>query len=171
MHCAPNSSARVLAEDLFEELFVEAHDDRLALADRRSAQVAGRPEHRCNDFRTGLAAGELVHLLALGDDHFRRRFGERGRIGFCKLAAGGDDLFCLDSVGVQKLGRSRARRSTLAVVVPLNLFRHAGNRSTTRRQVKMGGLRAQGASTCELKRRASAQACEAEFAWLRPWRR
>jgi hypothetical protein len=41
-----------------------------------------------------------------------------------ELAAGGDGLARLDSIGVQELGRSPARGSALPVVVPVDLLRH-----------------------------------------------
>ena len=113
-----------LAEHLLEELLVEADENGLALANGWRAQVAGRTEHGFDQILAGLATGELACLLALGDEYFRCGLGERCRVRLRELAARRDDLLRFDASGVQKIGRSGARRSALAVVVPVDRLRH-----------------------------------------------
>lgn len=103
----------------------EAHEHGLAGTDARRPQIAGRAEHRVDHVFPRLSARcELRDLGTLRDDHSGSGFRQSGRILCPELFARGNDFFGFDLVVVQKLGRAYAGRSTVAVVVPVDLLGH-----------------------------------------------
>ena len=124
-HVSEKVPEAVLAKHLGVGILVEADEHDLSRAKAGRAEVAGGADHgidRCGGrFPRRLP---LVAFLALGDDDSRGGLGQGGSILAAELAAGGNGLPRLDSVGVQELGRSPTGRSALAVVVPVDSLRH-----------------------------------------------
>lgn len=121
----PLTGGAVLEKHLCVGVLVEADDHGLSRAKAGSPEVAGRADHGVDCVGRSLARRlPLVELLALGDDQPGCGLGQGGCVLAAELAAGGDRLARLDSIGVQELGRSSARGSALPLVVPVDLLRH-----------------------------------------------
>lgn len=121
----PLTGGAVLEKHLGVGICVESDDHGLPCPKAGRAQVAGGADHGIDRFGRSLPCRlPLLELLALGDDHPGCSLGQGGCVLAAELAAGGNRLARLDSVGVQELGRSPARRSALPVVVPVDLLRH-----------------------------------------------
>lgn len=118
-------SIRPLAEHRIEHFFVEAHDRGFAHAHRRSPQIPGRTEHFLDDFLERRALHvKGVELLALCHQNLGRFLSNGPRIRFAELPARRNLFFDHDFLGIQNLGRFRTARSTLAEIIPVDLFGH-----------------------------------------------
>ena len=124
-HVSEKVPEGALQQHLGVGILVEANEHGLPRAKAGRAEVAGGADHGI-DRRGGRPPRRLplVALLALGDDDSGGGLCQSGSILAAELAAGGNGLPRLDSVGVQELGRSPAGRSALAVVVPVDALRH-----------------------------------------------
>ena len=112
------------AEMVGVRVLIEADEHGLPRDEGRCSQVARRSEERGDDVLGGAATVELVHLLALGDDHFAGGTNQLLGVVLAKLLRCRHHFGRLDATCVQKLGRFATARSALALVVPGDLLGH-----------------------------------------------
>jgi hypothetical protein len=94
------------AENLAVDALVEAHQELITHSDGGCSQVPGGAQHLLDNLLGGLAAGELVELLALGDEYLAGIADQLARLGSTQLGASRDLLLDLDVACLQKLGGS-----------------------------------------------------------------
>ena len=118
--CSP-ARLRSAAEHLAVGVLIEADQHRVPHHQGWRTEVSGGSQEGRHGVLLGCAAVEFRQLLALGDDDPIRRADQLAGIRFAELAACGNGFCNLDAACIQELGCFRAARSTVAVVVPVDL--------------------------------------------------
>ena len=120
-----------LGEEFAVEIFVEAHDDGFSEGQARRPKVPRRTEHLLDLVRANARADrQIFPLLAFCDEEFRRSLQQATCVVLAELLTRRGLLLDLDFLRIQKLGRPRAARSALAVVVPVYALRHESSRAS-----------------------------------------
>ena len=135
----------VLSQELPVRLLVVSDDERLADADGRGPQVAGRADHLTEQrLIVGPVAGEVVgeDVLAADDgDEFLHAVEELECLGGADLLlVGVDGLGDLERVGVKEPLRLLAGRSGPAVVAPVDALGHGSSPLACRRYSEMRAI-------------------------------
>ena len=129
----------LLAENFGVDILVEANEYRFAGDQAGRAKIPGWAQHGVHcGFRCFSTGRKLVDFFALRDNQSGCLFRDFGGVTSAEFPTRGDKFLGFNGFGIQKLGRFCARRSALAVVVPIQSLCHFVYASLS---IFLGGLK------------------------------